>query len=99
MKKAPSKITTGRCGYCKCSNNLAIMGYNRRNILKRIIEIQNVTIEHTKRGVSQKWVYENIVFPRFYISSATYYNYLAVNAKAELRKMKEAEEAQLKFKF
>lgn len=75
------------------------MGYNRRNILQRIIEIQNITLEHTKRGTSQKWVYENIIFPRFYLSSATYYNYLAVNAKAELRKLEEADAAQLKFEF
>lgn len=75
------------------------MGYNRRNILKRIIEVQNITLEYTKRGVTQKWVYENIIFPRFYLSPATYYNYLAVNAKAELRKLEEADAAQLKLEF
>lgn len=75
------------------------MGYNRRNILKRIIEVQNITLEHTKRGVSQKWVYENIIFPCFYLSPATYYNYLAMNAKAELKKMEEADAAQLKLEF
>lgn len=75
------------------------MGYNRRNILKRIIEVQNITLEHTKRGSTQKWVYENIIYPRFLISIATYNNYLAVNAKAELKKMDEAETAQLKLEF
>ena len=75
------------------------MGYNRRNILKRIIEVQNITLEHTKRGSTQKWVYENIIYPRFLISIATYNNYLAVNAKAELKKMDEAEIAQLKLEF
>lgn len=75
------------------------MGYNRRNILKRIIEVQNITLEHTKRGVSQKWVYEHVIFPRFFLSPATYYNYLAVNAKAELKKLEEAETAQLRIEF
>ena len=75
------------------------MGYNRRNILKRIIEVQNITLEHTKRGSTQEWVYENIIYPRFLISIATYNNYLAVNAKAELKKMDEAETAQLKLEF
>lgn len=75
------------------------MGYNRRNILKRIIEVQNITLEHTKRGSTQKWVYENIIYPRFLISIATYNNYLAVNAKAELKRMDEAETAQLKLEF
>lgn len=75
------------------------MGYNRRNILKRIIEVQNITLERTKCGSTQKWVYENIIYPRFLISIATYNNYLAVNAKAELKKMDEAETAQLKLEF
>ena len=75
------------------------MGYNRRNILKRIIEVQNITLEHTKCGSTQKWVYENIIYPRFLISIANYNNYLAVNAKAELKKMDEAETAQLKLEF
>lgn len=75
------------------------MGYNRRNILRRIIEIQKITLEHTNRGVSQKWVYENIVAPRFYLSVATYYNYLEINAKAELKKLEEAEAKQLKLEF
>lgn len=75
------------------------MGYNRRNKLKRIIEVQNITLEHTKRGISQKWVYENVIYSRFYISPATYNNYLAVNAKAELRKLEEAEAKQLKLDF
>nr|DAR79139.1 MAG TPA: hypothetical protein [Caudoviricetes sp.] len=75
------------------------MGYNRRNKLKRIVEVQNITLEHTKRGISQKWVYENVIYPHFYISPATYNNYLAVNAKAELRKLEEAEAKQLKLDF
>lgn len=75
------------------------MGYNRRNILRRIVEIQNITLEHTRRGVSQKWVYENIIFPRFYLSPATYYNYLGINARAELKKIEEAEAKQLKIEF
>jgi len=57
------------------------MAYNRRNILKRIIEIQNLTLEHTSRGVTQVWVFEHIIQPRFVISNRTYYNYLNINAK------------------
>jgi hypothetical protein len=60
------------------------MAYNRRNILKRIVEIQNLTLEHTSRGVTQVWVYEHVIHPRFVISISTYYNYLGVNAKKML---------------
>jgi hypothetical protein len=69
-------------------------GYNRKNILQRKIDIQNTTLEHTLRGVTQEWVYENIIFPTYRISRATYYNYLAENAKANLKKLEEAEQMQ-----
>lgn len=61
------------------------MAYNRRNILKRIVEIQNLTLEHTSRGVTQVWVFEHIIQPRFVISIRTYYNFLSINAKTELK--------------
>lgn len=75
------------------------MAYNRLNILERVIEIQNITLEHTKRGATQKWVFENIIRPRFYISWATYNNYLAMPAKAELKKLTELNNSQLKIEF
>ncbi len=62
------------------------MSYNRRDKLKLIIEIQNITLEHTKRGISQEWVFINVVKPRFIsISKRTYYSYLATPAKQELK--------------
>ena len=36
------------------------MAYNRENYLKRIIEIQEIVLEHQQRGVTQKW-YENVI--------------------------------------
>jgi hypothetical protein len=60
------------------------MAYNRHNILKRIVEIQKITLEHTSKGVTQVYVYENIIKPRFFISVSTYYSYLSMNAKKML---------------
>lgn len=71
------------------------MAYNRSNILNRIIDVQNITIEHTRRGVTQQWVYDHIIFPQYRISIGTYYNYLATNAKAELKKIEAVKNAQL----
>ena len=65
------------------------MAYRRINLLKKIVEIQNLTLEHTKRGVSQKWVYDNLISERYHISLPTYYNYLGCAAKAELRELSE----------
>ena len=63
------------------------MCYNRRNYLTRIVAIQNIVIDRKRRGVSQEWVFENEIRPTFRISRATFYNYLGINAKKELKEI------------
>ncbi len=63
------------------------MSYNRRNILQRMIDIQNIVLAHGERGVTQEWVYENEIYPLYKISRRTFYDYLGTNAKAELKKL------------
>ncbi|MBE9468994.1 MAG: hypothetical protein IMY72_11845 [Bacteroidetes bacterium] len=57
-----------------------------KNRLKRIVKIQNITLENTKKGVTQQWVYDNLIYPQFFISQSTYYEYLRIPAKALLHK-------------
>jgi len=66
------------------------MAYNRKNLLNRIIEIQQTTLEHKKKGSTQRWIYENVIEPKYCISQGTYNNYLAINAKKELNDLKRA---------
>ena len=61
------------------------MSYRNKNLLMKIVEIQNLTLEQKKRGVTQKWIYENLIAQHYYISRTTYYNYLACNAKKQLK--------------
>ena len=61
------------------------MARTNTNLLKRIIEVQNITLENKKRGKTQEWTYNEIIYPRFFISKATFYVYLARNAKKELK--------------
>lgn len=63
------------------------MAYNQRNKLERICEIQRITLDHTRRGVTQKWVYDNVIRPRFLISIATFYNYLGIPARKQLNQL------------
>ena len=63
------------------------MSFNRRNLLTRIVTVQELTLEHTRRGVTQEWVYANVVYPRYVISRRTYYNWLGINARGELRRL------------
>lgn len=65
------------------------MSYSNVNRLKKIVDIQNITLEHQKRGVTQKWIFENIIGPTYHISKTTYYNYLASQAKKQLRELDE----------
>ena len=70
------------------------MSYNRRNILQRQIDIQNLVLDHKARGVTQEWVYENLVFPVYRISRRTFYAYIGSTAKADIKKLDKAEKLQ-----
>lgn len=52
-----------------------------------ILEIQQVVLEHKKKGHYQKWVYENLVRDRYFISYSTFNRYLSVNARKELKEL------------
>lgn len=68
----------------KYTHNLGYMAYNNRNLLIRVIAIQELVLAGQKKGVTQKWIYDNEVYPRYFISYSTFNNYLAINAKREL---------------
>ncbi len=72
------------------------MAYNKRNLLLRIIEIKAIMSQERKRGVTQRWVYNNLIKDRYFISEATFNNYLARNAKRELKELEASEASQNK---
>lgn len=59
--------------------------------LKRIVAVQNVVLEYRKKGVSQKWIYENVIAETFFISKSTFDRYMCSRAKHELNKLMENE--------
>lgn len=61
--------------------------YNRVNLLRRMVEIQDITLEHQRRGVSNDWIHKNVIQPKYLISRSTYYQYLAINARKELKEL------------
>ena len=69
------------------------MAYNKRNLYLKIIEIQNIVLRGQQRGASQKEVYYKEIEKVYFISIRTFYYYLTINAKAELRKIDEREMA------
>ncbi len=78
------------------------MAYNKRNLYLKIIEIQDIVLKGQKRGDSQKEIFYNEIEKVYFISMRTFYNYLDINAKAELKKLddkEKAKRAQLSFAF
>lgn len=71
------------------------MAYTRENILRRMIDVQNITLEHTQKGVTQEWVFIKVIQPQYRISRKTFYTYLGSPAKRELKQLAEAKRMQL----
>lgn len=67
------------------------MAYTKKNVLMKIVDIQNITLEYQQKGVSQKWIYENVIYPNYRISRTTYYAYLNTPAKRLLRELEKNE--------
>ncbi len=63
------------------------MAYTNRYLLEKIIDVQNLTLEHKRRGVTQTWIYENLVKRQYGISKSTYDKWLCRNAKKELSEL------------
>ncbi|MCS2894392.1 hypothetical protein NXY11_01850 [Parabacteroides faecis] len=77
------------------------MAYNNRNTLLRMVEIQNLVLERKRHGVTQLHVYETEVYPKYFISYATFNRYLSYPAKHELKygRKKEEDRRQLSLSF
>lgn len=66
------------------------MAYNQRYYLTRVVQIQDIVLEHQKKGVTQEWTYRNVIRPQFHISRSTFYNYLAISApRAKLKALEQ----------
>lgn len=62
------------------------MGYNNKNTLIIAKKVQEVYLKHAKEGVTTISIYRNHIYPVFFISKATFYNYLTINVNKELKK-------------
>lgn len=72
------------------------MAYTRENLLKKIVAVQEIVLEAKKKGISQKHVYDNQIKDSFFISLATFNNYLAMNAKKELEQIEKRKKEKLR---
>ncbi len=65
------------------------MAYNKANYYERIIEIQNIVLRKKREDEDMyyKTIFWEFVRPKYKISYRTFYNYLRINAKYELKKL------------
>jgi hypothetical protein len=59
-------------------------GYNRRNFLLRVKDVNEVYLDHHSRGIPAEYIFRNHVHERFRISRTTFFEYLAIPYKREL---------------
>lgn len=64
-------------------------GYNRRNFLLRVKDIQDIYTSYHERGCTDKYIYQTHVYPTYKIGRTTFYNYLAIPAMKELKELEE----------
>lgn len=62
-------------------------GYHKGNFYLRVLEMQQEYLKYANSGRTTKYIYETYIFPRFHISRATFYSWLAINAKAGLKQL------------
>lgn len=61
------------------------MAYNNRNTLLKMVRVQDIVLEQKRRGVSQLFVYENLIRDTYLISYSTFNRWLSYPAKQELK--------------
>lgn len=69
------------------------MAYNSKNLLQKIIDIQNIYLEYNRQGVTGEFIFTKYIEPVYHISRSTFYNYLGRNAKKELKEILAVETA------
>lgn len=64
-------------------------GYHKGNFYLRVLEVQAEYLKHSNSGCTTQYIYETYIHDRFHISRATFYAWLAINARAGLKKLQE----------
>ncbi len=69
------------------------MAYTNRNLLNKIVAIQDIVKSNQKKGITMLWTFKYEIKPVHHISYSTFNNYMGRNAKKELESLdrKEAE--------
>mgnify|MGYP000200434083 CR=1 FL=1 len=67
------------------------MAYNKKNYYQKVLEVQKITIDLQKLGLTNTAIFNNHIRNRFFISKRTFDEYLGVPAALNLQKIIENE--------
>jgi hypothetical protein len=65
------------------------MAYNSKNFLKRVLNIQEIALHYSKKGLFFKEIYHLHIQNQYNICKRTFDTYLGINARKELRELQE----------
>lgn len=69
------------------------MAYTKENFLTRVLEIQTIVLHHRKQELFFKEIFHLYIENQYHISKRTFDTYLGINAKKQLRELKEKKES------
>ncbi|PCH69410.1 MAG: hypothetical protein COC06_07645 [Bacteroidales bacterium] len=70
------------------------MAYNRKNHLINVLFVQEFYKEQNKKGVPNTKIVENLQAHNIHISLATFYNYMQIPAKRDLKRIEQIRQQQ-----
>lgn len=70
------------------------MAYNKNNYLLRVKEVNETYNKYALKGYFNEYIYANFIKDRFHISRTTFYNYLTIPYKRQLKQIQKRETAQ-----
>jgi bifunctional N-acetylglucosamine-1-phosphate-uridyltransferase/glucosamine-1-phosphate-acetyltransferase GlmU-like protein len=65
------------------------MAYTKENFLTRVLEIQTIVLHHRKQELFFKEIFHLYIEKQYHISKRTFDSYLGINAKKQLRELRE----------
>ena len=70
----------------------ATISKGRLQHLKKVLAVQEIYMEHSGKGYSATSIFRNHIQDNFFISLRTFWRYLGINAKREIRLLEEKQE-------
>lgn len=70
------------------------MAYNKKNHLLKVKAVCELYERMRQPDVPASQTYRKVIYPAFYISRGTFYRYLSVNYKKELRELTNEQQAE-----